>query len=137
MKKILLVDDEEDFLDIFGQILIRFGYEVLMASSGQDAVIIAKDQQPDLIILDIKMPVMDGIKTTDILKNYKTTREIPIIYLSSLVKPEQVNQGHVEGSVIGNLHFLSKSCSPQDLLEEVERSIGSPTDHTSKETADS
>ena len=46
MKKILLVDDEEDFLDIFGQILTRFGYEVVKAASGQDAVIIARDQQP-------------------------------------------------------------------------------------------
>ena len=137
MKKILLVDDEEDFLEIFGQILSRFGYEVLKASNGQDAIMVAKDQQPDLIILDIKMPVMDGEKTTDILRNYKTTREIPIIYLSGLVKPNQVDHGHVEGSVIGNLHFLSKSCSPQDLLEEVERNIGSATDLTTKEIADS
>ncbi|MBN2121210.1 MAG: response regulator [Candidatus Omnitrophica bacterium] len=124
-KKILTVDDEPDMLEILEVILSRAGYEVIQASNGQDAVIMAKEQKPDLIILDIKMPGMDGGRATDILKNYRQTRDIPIIYLSSLVNAQEVEEdGHVLGSKIGDMYFVSKSASPEELLEVVKKNIG-------------
>jgi len=108
-KKILIVDDEPDMLFIFEQILLRAGYEVIKARGGQEAINLARSQTPDLILLDIKMPGMDGVETTDYLKDHKSTREIPIVYLSSLVHQDQVEHGHVLGSKIGNLYFLSKT----------------------------
>lgn len=122
-KRILIVDDEVDTLNIFGEILSRAGYEVLKASNGTDAVTIAKNQLPDLIMLDIKMPGMDGVAATDILKENKTTRNIPIIYLTSLVREEQVEHGHVLGSKIGNLFFIPKSASKEELLQIVRENI--------------
>ncbi|MBN3040865.1 MAG: response regulator [Candidatus Omnitrophica bacterium] len=126
MKKILLVDDEKDMLDIFGTVLSNSGYVVVKAYNGKDGILMAKNQKPDLIILDIKMPGMDGVAASDILRDDPVTRDIPVIYLSSLVKKEQLKDGFIEGSRIGDLHFLSKSCSFEQLLAEVKKEIGSP-----------
>ena len=124
-KKILVVDDEKDILDILEAILSNAGYDVIKALGGREAVSIAKKERPDLIILDIKMPDMDGGQTTDVLKNYRQTRDIPIIYLSSLVnKTELEKDGYVLGSKIGDMHFVPKSASPGELVEIVKKSIG-------------
>tara|TARA_B100000315_G_scaffold245099_1_gene270591 strand:- start:1852 stop:2235 length:384 start_codon:yes stop_codon:yes gene_type:complete len=125
MKKVLIVDDEKDMLDIFGTVLSNAGYVVVKANSGKEGLVAAKKQKPDMIILDIKMPGMDGVAVSDHLQNDPDTRDIPVLYLSSLVKKEQVDDGFVEGSKIGNLHFLSKSCSFDELLSEVKKRIGS------------
>ena len=124
-KKILAVDDEPDILEILNTVLSRAGYEVLQALNGNDAVAMAKEKRPDLIILDIKMPGMDGGKVTDVLKNHRETRAIPIIYLSSLVNAREVDEeSHVLGSKIGDMFFVSKSESPEKLLEIIEKNIG-------------
>jgi CheY-like chemotaxis protein len=124
-KKILVVDDEGDILQILEAILSKAGYDVIQSTNGHDAIVLAKEKQPDLIILDIKMPEMDGGKVTDILKNYRQTRTIPIIYLSSLVDAGEIDaESHVLGSRIGDMSFVSKSESPEKLLEIIARSIG-------------
>jgi CheY-like chemotaxis protein len=122
-KKILLVDDDPDMLTIFETLLRSSGYCVIKAQSGQEAIEAAARDQPNLIILDIKMPKMDGVETTDLLKKSDATRNIPIVYLSSLVKKDQVNGGYVEGSKIGNITFIPKSASPEEILEVVSKKI--------------
>ena len=124
-KKILLVDDDADALTIFGSILAGAGYEVIKASSGQEAIILAQEEQPQLIMLDIKMPGLDGVATTDRLKDSLSTRNIPIIYLSSLVRAEQVDRGHVPGSKIGDIHFIPKSASSEEILSMIAEKIAS------------
>jgi len=124
-KKILIVDDEEDYLDTTASFLANAGYEVVKTSSGKDATRLAKKEKPDLILLDIKMPGVDGSLTTDLLKNDLSTRDIPIIYLSSLVDETEVEEdGHIMGSRIGDLHFISKSQSSDKLFETVRKNIG-------------
>lgn len=122
-KKILLVDDDPDMLTIFQTLLESANYTVLRAGSGKEAIAVAKKEQPDLIILDIKMPEMDGVETTDMLKDAVTTRNIPIVYLSSLVRKDQAKDGFVEGSKIGNVTFISKSASPEEILHIIAKKI--------------
>ncbi len=126
MKKILLIDDEKDMLVIFKTVLSSAGYQVITAGNGKDGAIAAKNQKPDLIFLDIRMPGMSGVTTSDVLGNDPVTRNIPIVYLSNLIKKNQVSDGHVAGSKIGDLHFLPKACSNDELLREVRKHIGTP-----------
>jgi CheY-like chemotaxis protein len=123
-KKILLVDDQKDTLESMEYILSHAGYNVLTASSGKEAVLRAEDEQPDLILLDIRMPDMDGVKTTDILKSHQSTAKIPIAYLSNVVSERAVQKdGHVAGAKIGDLYFIPKTYSPEKILEFVKRSL--------------
>ncbi|MCQ9206373.1 MAG: response regulator [Omnitrophica bacterium] len=123
-KKILIVDDEEDFLNTTGPILKNAGYEIIQSSNGKDAANLARKHRPDLILLDINMPGIDGSRTTDILKNDDSTRNIPIIYLSGLLKEAEIEDGHITGSKVGDVHFISKSQTPKKLLEAIKKSIG-------------
>ena len=114
--KILIVDDQIDLLQIWDVILSQAGYNEIKASGGKDAVDIAKRERPDLIILDIIMPGMDGVETTDILKNSEETRNIPIIYLTSLIHKEETERGYVLGSKIGKVRFVPKSARPEEIV---------------------
>jgi CheY-like chemotaxis protein len=122
-KKILLVDDDPDILTIFEILLKSAGYDVLKAQSGEEAISTASKERPNLIVLDIKMPKMDGVETTDFLKENPLTRSIPIVYLSNLVKKDQVEEGYVSGSKIGNVTFISKSASPEEILAIISKKI--------------
>ncbi len=122
-KKILLVDDDPDMLVIFETLFKSSGYDIIKAQSGKEAIEIAAKEQPNLIVLDIRMPQMDGVETTDLLKESDKTRNIPIVYLSSLVKKDQVNGGYVEGSKIGNVTFIPKSASPEEILKIIAKKI--------------
>ncbi|PIU40979.1 MAG: hypothetical protein COS99_07900 [Candidatus Omnitrophica bacterium CG07_land_8_20_14_0_80_42_15] len=122
-KKILIVDDSKDILDAIGFMLSKAGYDVIKASNGKEAIALADKERPDLILLDIKMPEMDGVQTTDILRSCQTTGKIPIAYLSSLVSEKQVQGGHVLGSKIGNLFFIPKTSSPEKIIELIEKSL--------------
>ena len=118
-KKILLVDDEADMLTVMGAVLHNGGFDVIKASSGKEAVGLAKTERPDLILLDLKMPQMDGVATTDVLKSKSATREIPIAYLSNLIDEKQLVKSRALGSKIGNLFFIPKTYSPEKILKIV------------------
>lgn len=122
-KKILIVDDEKDIRDTVGPILSNAGYEIIQAEGGKDAAVLARKERPDLILLDIKMPGIDGVMITDILKNDQSTKDIPIVYLSGMVKEDELDDGHVMGSRIGDQHFVAKSQTPEKLLEIIKKSI--------------
>lgn len=125
-EKILIVDDEQDMLTTIGFILSDAGYNVIKASSGKECIALASSEKPDLILLDIKMPGMDGVETTDILRNLEQTRSIPITYLSNLVDEKEVIDGHVMGSKIGDLYFIPKTYSAEKILELVRLSLHHP-----------
>ncbi len=122
-KKILIVDDDTHALFILENMLSQSGYDVVKAEGGKDAILIAKSQHPDLIMLDVKMPDIDGDMTTDILRNDPTTRNIPIIYQTSLVKESEIEDGYVTGSKVGNMNFVAKPYKKDTLLQIVERTI--------------
>ena len=83
MSRILLVEDNEMNRDMLSRRLIRRGYEVAMAVDGQEGVDMAKKDLPDLILMDMSLPVMDGWEATGVLKADPNTSEIPVIALTA------------------------------------------------------
>lgn len=82
-KKILIVEDEPNNLTLFRDLLQKFGYSTIEALNGLDGVKMARDSKPDLILMDIQLPVMDGFEAIRILKKDIQTKTIPILALTS------------------------------------------------------
>lgn len=83
MPKILLVEDNEMNRDMLSRRLIKRGFEVVIAIDGQEGVAVANSEQPDLILMDMSLPVMDGWTATRLLKSDDATRRIPVIALTA------------------------------------------------------
>ena len=83
--KILAVDDNQDNVELLCQVL-EDDYDMIQAFSGANCIKFAKKQQPDLILLDVKMPEMDGYEVYQKLKEDETTKEIPVIFISALYR---------------------------------------------------
>lgn len=83
MARIVLVEDNEDNRDMLSRRLTRKGHEVLIAVNGEEAVEVVKREKPDLVLMDISLPVMDGFEATKRLKSNEETRAIPIIALTA------------------------------------------------------
>jgi len=79
MTKILFVDDSDLMLKIAKTMLEKFGYQVLTATTGKEAVELAQKEKPEIIFLDAEMPEMDGWETCRVIKNTLTTKDIPVI----------------------------------------------------------
>jgi CheY-like chemotaxis protein len=120
MKKILIVDDEPDTLEVLGKRLEQSGYEVLKASSGPDALNVAKSEKPNLIILDIFMPEMDGGAVAQSLRADPETQSIPIIFLSCLfTKSEEAQEGHQ----VGENFYVAKPYNPAEFIDIIREKI--------------
>jgi two-component system cell cycle response regulator DivK len=91
-KVILIVEDDPKNLKLFRDLLQISRYDTLEATDGKQAIDIAKEKMPDLILMDIRMPVMDGLEATKILKEDPTTKSIPIIALTSSAMPGDNNK---------------------------------------------
>jgi CheY-like chemotaxis protein len=116
-KKILIVDDEQDLLLVLGKRLTTEGYSVIVADNGYDALALAKSKSPDLIILDVVIPGMEGGEVAEKLKEDSITRKIPVIFLTALLRPEECQRNHV---IAGNITF-SKPVDVKVLLSQIER----------------
>src|SRR5665647_2122356 len=114
-EKILIVDDEESNLRLLTQWLIPLGYDIELAVNGEGAVRQARESLPDLIILDIMMPVMDGYEACRLIKAAPETKNIPIIIVTALNDRESRLQGL---SVSAN-DFLSKPIDQAELTIRV------------------
>lgn len=119
-KKVLIVDDEEDVLEVLNKRLTAEGYTVIQSSNGIDAITQARREKPDLILLDVMMPGMDGSKVAQVLRDDPLTKEIPIMFLTCLVTPDEEKHGLKE--VAGNF-FIAKPYDPLGLLSEIRKHI--------------
>ncbi len=116
MSKILIVDDDEKELGLYQDILSSEGFDVLTAGNGEDGLKLAIENIPDLILLDVMMPEKDGGKVSqDLLENNKT-RNIPVIYLTSIITEEEVKAQH--GRVSGRF-IISKSSNRTELVQRI------------------
>ncbi len=114
--KILIVEDDIPLRDMYKTRLKYEGYEVSVASDGEEALEKAVKEQPDVILLDIMMPKVSGFDVLDILKNTKTTRNIPVIIMTVL----EQESNKVKGLVAGAEDYLIKSQSmPQDVINKI------------------
>ena len=82
---LLLADDNDDMRTVLGHQLQARGYRIIMASNGEQAVEKARNERPDLVLLDVLMPGLDGTEAREQLKLHDSTRDIPVIFLTSLV----------------------------------------------------
>lgn len=115
--KILVIDDEEDICELSKKILEKTGnYEVVFSTTGKEGLDSAKQHKPDLILLDIMMPDMDGSKVAEYLSIDPATKEIPVAFLTALIKKEEAEAD--EGK-IGSHFFIAKPISSQELIVQV------------------
>ena len=119
-RTIMVVDDNPDIITIVKTILEGKGYTVLSASSGQELLNILKDQKPDLIILDIMMPEMDGLEVLGRLKGVTETASIPVILLTAKVQYEDVLGGYK----LGADYYITKPFTSTQLVNGINLLLG-------------
>ncbi|MCG8566836.1 MAG: response regulator transcription factor [Desulfobacterales bacterium] len=112
---ILIVDDEEDIIELIQYNLKSEGYEILTATSGEQAIKIARQNHPDLMVLDLMLPGIDGLEVTQYLKNDDQTREMPIVMLTAKGEESDI----VTGLEMGANDYISKPFSPRELVARV------------------
>jgi DNA-binding response OmpR family regulator len=114
-KKILVVDDEDDILQFLELVLREKGYDVVTAAGGQEALTRAQIEKPDLVLLDIMMPQMDGWEVLKLLRVDEETANIPVAMLSARTEAKDRVQGLQEGAV----DYICKPFALQELLEKI------------------
>ncbi len=114
-KRVLVADDSRLILRLAAMNLEKAGFEVITAADGLEALERARVESPDLIILDIMMPEMDGFEVCRLLKADVATSSIPVIFLTARGEEEDRHQGMDFGAV----DFVTKPFSPRKLIEKV------------------
>ena len=120
MATILVVDDQEDILQTTALVLTKGGYEVLTASNGLEAMEMAHSHRPDLILLDIEMPRMDGWETLRLLRLDESTQEMPVAMFTILFDMRE----KVRALKYGAQDYITKPFSVDDLLDRVGGILG-------------
>jgi len=119
-KRILCIEDEPEMIDLIRLILGRRGFEVSGASGGMAGIKAVREQLPDLVLLDLMMPDMDGWEVYQQMKANETTRNIPVIVVTA--KAQNIDK--VLGLHIAKVDdYISKPFSPQELMSSVEKVI--------------
>jgi putative two-component system response regulator len=118
-KKILIVDDDPVSLKMLKKLFNSNEFHVIQASGGYEAVNVAQNDNPELIILDIVMPDLDGGEVASILKKDPRTQSIPIIFLSSLIKKEEEQYSSTQDGV----YLMAKPFDREVLLNKVREHI--------------
>jgi DNA-binding response OmpR family regulator len=112
---ILIVDDEEDIIELIKYNLKNEGYAVLTAQTGEQAIKIARHSLPDLMVLDLMLPGIDGLEVTKYLKNNEQTIDIPIVMLTAKGEESDI----VTGLELGANDYISKPFSPKILIARI------------------
>ncbi len=118
-QKILAIDDENDVLLIIKTALSGQGYDVLTASNGYDGLAMAEDQKPDLILLDLRMPEMDGMEVLEQLRDNEKTQSIPVIVLTGLSEKAKIREALDKGIT----YYIVKPFECQDLISKINLAI--------------
>jgi two-component system response regulator MtrA len=112
---VLIADDDADILLLVKAVLERSGHEVVAVSDGAEALAIVRARKPDLAVLDISMPEVDGLEVLRRLRADPTTSELPVVLLSARAQEADVERGFA----IGASAYLKKPFSPRELSEHV------------------
>lgn len=113
--KILLVDDEADVLEIVGYNLAQEGYQIVLASNGKEAILKAKKELPDLIIMDVMMPEMDGMEACEMIRKMPELNNVIIAFLTA--RNEDYSQ--IAGFEAGADDYIAKPIKPKLLVSKV------------------
>jgi diguanylate cyclase (GGDEF)-like protein len=116
---ILIVDDTVKNLQLLGSVLKAENYKIALATNGNQAVMIANDINPDLILLDVMMPELNGFETCKKLKSIHKTSEIPVIFLTAKVETEDI----IEGFKVGAVDYVTKPFNTYELKARVKTHV--------------
>ena len=116
---ILIVDDNHQNLQFLGNLLAEKGYEIGVAESGMEALDFMKHSYPDLVLLDIMMPELDGFAVCSKIKENIDTRHIPVIFLTAMTSSEDI----VKGFEVGGIDYITKPFIPVELLARVKTQV--------------
>src|SRR5581483_1307159 len=121
-KRILVVEDQEDNRQILRDLFGTVGYELIEAENGEDALALAARRRPDLILMDIQLPVMDGYEATRRLKADRALKDIPVIVVTSYALSGDEGKARAAGADA----YVTKPYSPRDLLARVRAFLDGP-----------
>jgi len=116
-KRILLIDDHQTVFRLLEAIVRIKGYKLLYAESGQQGIVMARQEQPDLILLDVMMPDIDGFKVCQYLKENDGTKEIPIMFLTARGAEDDLETGRKAGAD----GFMTKPFQTIEVLKQIEK----------------
>lgn len=114
MKKVLIVDDEPNIIMSLEFLIKKSGYEVLIARDGSEALMAVDNDQPDVVILDIMMPKVDGYEVCDYIKNHRKM-DAKVIFLSAKGKESDIEKGYAAGAD----YYMTKPFSTKKLVNKV------------------
>lgn len=115
MAKILVVDDEPHVIELVAFNMRRAGYSVVSADNGAAALLAVEQEHPDLVILDVMMPIMDGFQVLEHLKAKEETRNLPVVMLTAKAQDSDIFDGLSAGADV----YLPKPFSPTELAQVV------------------
>jgi two-component system cell cycle response regulator DivK len=117
--RILVVEDQEDNRRILRDLLTSAGYDVIYAEDGEEALIVTGRERPDLILMDIQLPLLDGYETTRRLKTDPVLRSIPVIAVTSYA----LSGDDVKAKEAGCDAYVTKPFSPRQLLQVIRKYV--------------
>jgi DNA-binding response OmpR family regulator len=117
---VLVADDDQDILSLVALRLERSGYDVVAAGDGQQALTAALERGPDLAVLDVTMPKLDGYQVTERLRDDERTRHMPVILLTARVQESDIARGIEAGAD----DYVKKPFSTQELRDRVQAVLG-------------
>jgi twitching motility two-component system response regulator PilH len=120
VKRILLIDDSPQILTLYYDVLTAHGFNVITANNGQAGIVAAQKQQPDLILLDVVMPGIDGPETSQQLLADPKTANIPVMFMTSMI----TEQEEVAARGQGGRAFISKGSEPSEIVKKVRQALG-------------
>src|SRR5215211_2098019 len=118
-KLILAVEDQEDNMQILRDLLTSAGYEVVEAENGKEALAVVAKRRPDLILMDIQLPILDGYEATRRIKSDPATRAIPIIAVTSY----SMSGDEAKARAAGCDDYVTKPYSPRQLLAKIRQHL--------------
>ncbi len=121
-KKVLIVDDERLTRAVLQRNIILAGYDVMVASNGQEAIEKIREAAPDLIVVDLVMPDMNGFEMCRRIRNNEQTMKTPVIVVSALQSQTDIEEAKASGADV----YLTKPIKPEDFIKHVKKYLGSP-----------
>jgi DNA-binding response OmpR family regulator len=120
-KRVLIIDDEENFCKLVKKNIEQTGeFEVHIATNGDDGIRLAREIKPDLILLDVIMPGMDGGDVVSLIRDDKSIADTPIVFLTAIVKEEEVSS---QASFTRGYSLLSKTVTVGELIACIKKNI--------------
>ena len=117
--KILVVDDEEDILTLISARLEQNGYQIIVASDGLEGLEKAEKEKPDLILVDVSMPRMNGYQMVQLLRQYESLKEIPVVVITASRQKDEA----AWRTQVGVEYFILKPFKTKELLDKVQEAL--------------